>query len=269
MLAVLHGVFCGTNEFGKKFLEENKKKEGVFTLPSGLQYKVLKAGHYSEHPHEDTKCDIHFEGWIARNFPNGPHFSTSTFHSQGAHDPKMEGIAASFAPNHRFIQAPQPNHVTAGMKEALLLMTEGAKWEIYVPSELGYGDEGSECDENREEHKERRLMCKHNQILGGEALVFHITLDKINGAKVASKFACDVESSHECQEKEKKYVDKMKALGPDKIEAELKRLQSMISEIDGGSHHMTPEKHGWLAIRIKLLQQMSSLKPMQQKSSEL
>jgi len=260
MLAVLPGVICGTNEFGKKFLEENKKKEGVVTLPSGLQYKVLHEGHFSDHPHENTTCDVHFQGWLASNFPNGPKFSSTTFGSHGVHDHKLDGMTKSFAPNHKFIQAPQPNHVIPAMKEALLLMVEGAKWELYVPSELGYGDEGSECDENRKEHKdtnvkEENKKCKHNQIDGGEALVFQIELDKIKGRKEPAN-VCDVENSHECKEREKNYVDKMKALGPDKIEAELKRLQSMMLD----AAHLKPEKHGWLEIRIKLLQKMSKQK---------
>merc|ERR1712072_1576893 len=63
LLAVLPCLAqAGTNEAGKKFLEENKKKEGVITLPSGLQYKVLREGDGSDHPTADSSCECHYAG---------------------------------------------------------------------------------------------------------------------------------------------------------------------------------------------------------------
>lgn len=52
----------GTNEKGLKFLEENKNKPGVITLPSGLQYKVLRKGSGTEHPTANSPCECHYEG---------------------------------------------------------------------------------------------------------------------------------------------------------------------------------------------------------------
>merc|ERR1719389_898759 len=62
----LPAAFAGTNAFGKKFLEENKAREGVITLPSGLQYKVLRDGDGERHPLPDTSCECHYEGRSAR-----------------------------------------------------------------------------------------------------------------------------------------------------------------------------------------------------------
>merc|ERR1711907_353245 len=53
---------AATNEAGTKYLAENKNKEGVITLPSGLQYKVLKKGSGAHHPTKDSPCECHHEG---------------------------------------------------------------------------------------------------------------------------------------------------------------------------------------------------------------
>merc|ERR1719240_2203304 len=53
---------AGTNEIGKKFLEETKAKPGVVTLKSGLQYKVLKKGSGKHHPTKDSTCSCHYAG---------------------------------------------------------------------------------------------------------------------------------------------------------------------------------------------------------------
>ena len=55
-------VSAETNEVGKKFLEENAKRDGVITLKSGLQYKVLKSGDGKFAPRVDTTCECHYAG---------------------------------------------------------------------------------------------------------------------------------------------------------------------------------------------------------------
>mmetsp|Transcript_117330 Transcript_117330/g.165044 ORF Transcript_117330/g.165044 Transcript_117330/m.165044 type:complete len:88 (+) Transcript_117330:21-284(+) len=58
----LWGTWAGTNEVGKKFLEENAKRAGVITLESGLQYKVLREGHGDRSPLAGTPCECHYAG---------------------------------------------------------------------------------------------------------------------------------------------------------------------------------------------------------------
>eukprot|EP00435_Cladocopium_sp_Y103_P003204 s4383_g1.t1 len=58
----LSGAWAGTNEVGKKFLEENAKRPGVITLESGLQYKVLREGHGDRNPLAGTPCECHYAG---------------------------------------------------------------------------------------------------------------------------------------------------------------------------------------------------------------
>ena len=57
-------VNAGTNEKGLEFLKANKEKEGVITLPSGLQYKVLREGTGTSHPTVDSPCSCHYEGTL-------------------------------------------------------------------------------------------------------------------------------------------------------------------------------------------------------------
>merc|ERR1719409_2289485 len=62
LLLQLSAANAGTNEVGKKFLEEQKGKDGVITLKSGLSYKVLKKGTGKYHPKKDSPCDCHYAG---------------------------------------------------------------------------------------------------------------------------------------------------------------------------------------------------------------
>lgn len=99
---------------GKKFLEENAKKEGVKTLPSGLQYKVIKEGSGRTPKATDT-VTVHYLGTLI----DGTEFDSSYSRSE----------PANF----------QADRVIAGWKEALQLMKEGAKWQIFIPPDLAYG----------------------------------------------------------------------------------------------------------------------------------
>ena len=103
---------------GLAFLDENKGKEGVVTLESGMQYKVLRAGGGDSHPTANSPCDCHYAGTLI----DGTTFDSS-------YD---RGSPTSFA----------PNQVIKGWTEAMQLMVEGDKWEFYIPANLAYGDAG-------------------------------------------------------------------------------------------------------------------------------
>jgi len=99
---------------GEAFLEANKKKQGVVTLPSGLQYKIIKEGTGIKPTLED-EADVIYHGTLI----DGTVFDSV----------KERGDTATF----------RVGGVVDGFKEALTLMNEGAIWEVYIPSELGYG----------------------------------------------------------------------------------------------------------------------------------
>jgi len=208
---------AGTNDFGVKFLEENKGKEGIITLPSGLQYKVLRAGTGDSHPKPDAPCECHYEGRTAQKWSESP--QGKTFDSSYA-----RGSPTSFA----------PNQVIKGWTEAMQLMVEGDKWEMYIPSELGYGDSGTGSD-----------------IGGGDVLVFTMEIITINGGKVPAS-RCDVKSFEGCTDKEQSYVQKQMPKGKDAWTKEKDRLAKM------GSMRMSENKLSWLNQRLKLLTNMAS-----------
>ena len=106
---------------GKRFLEANAKKTDVKTTASGLQYKVIKEG-TGEKPKDADVVEANYRGTTI----DGKEFDSSAKH----------GNSASFP----------VNGVIKGWSEALKMMPVGSKWELYVPSDLAYGDEGAGDD---------------------------------------------------------------------------------------------------------------------------
>jgi len=103
---------------GEAFLEENKKKEGITALPSGLQYKVIKEGDGNLPKAIDT-VTVHYRGTLI----DGTEFDSSF----------SRGEPATFP----------VNGVIPGWTEALQLMKTGSKWQLFIPSNLAYGERGA------------------------------------------------------------------------------------------------------------------------------
>lgn len=102
---------------GEAFLAENKKKEGVQTTPSGLQYKIVTKG-TGPIPKADDKVKTHYRGTLI----DGTEFDNS--YKRG--EPTSFGVT----------------QVIKGWTEALLLMPVGSKWQLFIPGELAYGQSG-------------------------------------------------------------------------------------------------------------------------------
>ena len=107
---------------GEKFLAANKKKPGVVTLPSGLQYKILVKGNGAK-PGKDDQVKVVYEGRT---------IDGKVFDSTARHGTESDTFGVG-----RLIK---------GWTEALLLMPVGSKWEIYIPQELAYGARGAGND---------------------------------------------------------------------------------------------------------------------------
>jgi FKBP-type peptidyl-prolyl cis-trans isomerase len=103
---------------GEAFLAANAKKDGVITTASGLQYKVITEGKGAK-PTAASTVSVHYRGTLL----DGSEFDSS--HNRG--EPATFGVT----------------QVIPGWTEALQLMTEGSKWELYIPSELAYGAGGA------------------------------------------------------------------------------------------------------------------------------
>ena len=113
--------FSKNVEEGVNFLKANATKEGVVTLPSGLQYKILTEGNGPK-PAASDQVTTHYHGTLI----DGTVFDSSVQRGQPATFPV--------------------NGVIQGWVEALQLMPTGSKWQLYVPSDLAYGTRGASDD---------------------------------------------------------------------------------------------------------------------------
>ncbi|KJY83949.1 peptidylprolyl isomerase [Vibrio galatheae] len=104
---------------GQAFLQENAKKEGVVVTESGLQYEILHKGDSSEHPTATSTVKVHYHGTLI----DGTVFDSSV----------ERGEPISF----------KLNQVIQGWQEGLTYMSVGDKFRLYIPSQLGYGKNGT------------------------------------------------------------------------------------------------------------------------------
>lgn len=206
------GVAAGSNAAGIDFLQQNTGKPGVVVRNSGLQYKVLRAGAGGFHPAPDTPCECHYAGTLI----DGTEFDSSY----------GRGAPATFA----------PNQVIKGWTEALQLMVEGDKWELYIPSELGYGDSGSGA-----------------KIKGGDVLVFTIELLKLKGdsSKHVPAITCDPISSSDCTAREIIYATRQKDLSPADLSKEIDRLIKL------SAAPMSPSLLDWNQRRLNICRKLA------------
>jgi FKBP-type peptidyl-prolyl cis-trans isomerase FklB len=123
---------------GEAFLAENAKKEGVVTLPSGLQYKILKDGAGAS-PQATDNVTVHYRGTLI----DGTEFDSSHKRNQ----------PATF----------RVSGVIRGWTEALQRMKPGAKWRLFIPAKLAYGERGT-----------------GSAIPPNSALIFEVELLKVN-----------------------------------------------------------------------------------------
>lgn len=128
-------------EEGQKFLEANKKQPGIVVLPNGIQYKIINQGSGVKPTVEDT-IKVHYKG--------------TTIDGNIFDDSYSRGEPIEF-PLGGLIE---------GWKQALVLMPVGSKWQIFIPSEYGYGDRGAGAN-----------------IPGGSTLIFELELLDVKPVK--------------------------------------------------------------------------------------
>jgi FKBP-type peptidyl-prolyl cis-trans isomerase FklB len=190
MMTMTTLVSAGTNAEGKAYLEENAKKPDVVTLPSGLQYRVLKEGTGQYHPVKDSQCLCHYHGTL---------IDGTTFDSSYDRDEPT-----TFA----------PNQVIKGWTEAMQMMVEGDVWELTIPSELAYGDSGSPP------------KIPGGSVLIFKIEIIKIKHD-ISFLVPASK--CNVATKEKCTEQDITYIEKVTSgqWSIEKMQKERERLESM------------------------------------------
>lgn len=142
LLITLGLTLAGTTPEGIAWLATKKTEDGVVERPSGLLYKEIRPG-TGKTPTIDSPCSCHYAGRLI----DGTEFDSSY----------ARGQPLTFA----------PNQVIKGWTEAMQLMKEGGKWELYIPSELAYGDGGA-----------------GGVIPGGAVLIFELELLEVQGDSV-------------------------------------------------------------------------------------
>jgi len=172
---------------------------------------VLTKGGGAFHPTASASCSCHYHGTLT----DGTVFDSS-------YD---RGSPTSFA----------PNQVIKGWTEAMQMMVEGDIWELYIPSDLAYGDGGSPP-----------------KIGGGDTLIFKIEIIKINGDKVPA-LNCDAATATGCNEKETKYIEDRKEWTQEKVNTEVARLNKIKAK---GA--MKPALMNWIERRLNILNQLTS-----------
>jgi len=121
MAAEMEQMATQNKEEGEAFLAENAKKEGIVVTESGLQYKIIEPGE-GDSPGPNDVATVHYRGTLT----DGKQFDSSYDRGQPATFPV--------------------GGVIAGWTEALQLMKPGAKWQLFIPSELAYGPRGAGPD---------------------------------------------------------------------------------------------------------------------------
>lgn len=177
----------GVGDKAIQFLEEKSKLKDVVTLPSGLRYKVLKkgTGWRNGHPKLHTQCAAHY----------------STNHIDGTEiESTFRGEPAEFSPNEAIL----------AWREAMQMMVEGDKWELYVSSNLAYQDKGMPPF-----------------VLPNSALIFTLELVKIKGKETKVAVRCNPKTLEDCDDEMIEYIDDVvKNIGWDRdaLALELEKL---------------------------------------------
>lgn len=170
------------------FLQNNALDPSIASLPSGLQYKIMRTGIGTHHPDHDSPTSCHYRGTLL----NGKEFDSSY----------KRGKPSTF----------QPRQVIKGWTEAMSLMVEGDKWILYVPSELGYGDSGQGND------------IKGGDVLIFEMEMVEIIGTKHEDKM---QVRCLAETMERCNEREIKYVESAREKyesDDEKLKEEIARL---------------------------------------------
>ena len=221
-LQSINTTAASSNPESEEFLKRNAKKPGVNVLPSGLQYKIIRTGLGNHHPDYGAPAACHYKGTLIDGVTE---FDSSY----------KRGTPSVF----------QPRQVIKGWTEAMQLMVEGDKWELYIPGDLAYGERGSPP-----------------HIKPGDALIFTMEIVELKGTKVDDNFKvrCKVESGNDCTEKETGYIEKMKKkfmIESGGINDEI--VSSMDAEIDRIkriSEKGSDANVDWANRRIRILNQM-------------
>eukprot|EP00933_Yihiella_yeosuensis_P063326 TRINITY_DN66439_c0_g1_i1.p1 TRINITY_DN66439_c0_g1~~TRINITY_DN66439_c0_g1_i1.p1 ORF type:complete len:240 (+),score=37.37 TRINITY_DN66439_c0_g1_i1:60-779(+) len=219
LCSLLPSATC-SNDFGEKFLAENKFKEGVVEMSlGGPQYKVLRKGNSIKSPTLTSKIHIAQKCWTAEKF---------------AEDKPFEWVKD-------FETEVDGGIRLAGLRMVIDLMVEGDSFQVYMPSAYALSDAKPEIAEDM------KGLTDAAQLTGKETIICNLDLKKVLTLhKIIDP--CDVKTLENCEEKQKVYLNKKTAQGPEGVAEELARLKRM------NAKSMTPDAAEWLSRRTEMLQ---------------
>jgi len=215
-------------EHSKIFLRQNAEKPNVNTLPSGLQYKIIRTGLGQYHPTYDSPTEIHYEGTLI----DGVTIFESTYK-------KTSKKPSLF----------QPRMLIKGFEEAMQLMVEGDKWELYIAPDLAYGDKAT-----------------GKYIKPGDALIYTVEMLEIKGTTLpdGKVVRCNVDTLEKCNDKEIEYLARMKKkfIGnflnhDDMKESKVGDVDLEIQRIKRISSSVSCKVIDWANRRIRILNQLN------------
>merc|ERR1712187_611495 len=189
-----------------------------------MGYKVLRSGTGKYHPKKDSSCDCHYAGTTPALTPDAideEEKDWAEFESS-----YKRGSSTSFA----------PNQVIKGWTEAMQLMMEGDKWEMYIPSELGYGDGGS-----------------GQKIKGGDVLIFRMEILKILGGKKRA-YHCNLKTKENCDPDEVAILEKWASTDLKTLEKEVDKLKKKQQEV------LKPGQHEVIKAELSMLKKIVKAK---------
>lgn len=185
VLSLVGIALAGTNKEGLEYLAKRDKEEGVVKLDSGVRYKVLKKGEGKWRPRKDAPVKIHYTGHLVDGTKYGSSYDIATGEPMGF---KLD-------------------LVIKGWGEAMQKMVEGDKWEIILPSEVGYGDNGDPP-----------------RVPGGNVAIITTEMIEIQGKKKRAA-QCNVVTGDACNEEESPVLDKYKTQNIDELKSALKQVE--------------------------------------------
>lgn len=213
LFVFLQCASADTNEAGRRFLEENGKKEGVITFPEpqafGAQYKILRngTGVFTSIAGK-TRCKV---GYRATTI-DGTEFDSSYKRDEYpdfAVTKNMDGMIMGTR------EPPMLNsQIIRNIYHVMGDMVEGDKWELYLPAELGF-------DEKMEEEKLKGI------VFPGDVLIFELELVKLLGDARRAR-ECDVETKNNCLLDEIDTIAKFHGKDDSDVTAELQRLKAQL-----------------------------------------
>eukprot|EP00929_Paragymnodinium_shiwhaense_P064936 TRINITY_DN32604_c0_g1_i4.p1 TRINITY_DN32604_c0_g1~~TRINITY_DN32604_c0_g1_i4.p1 ORF type:complete len:199 (+),score=61.64 TRINITY_DN32604_c0_g1_i4:168-764(+) len=192
---------------------------------------------------EDTSCEAHFSATTSVLTPKAADLEDDR--QWNAYDSShRRGVTAEL----------NVNHANMGFSEALQLMVEGDKWNVFIPPNLTLREDGTgPCED---------LDPKCTKFVkDGDALIFRVHLLRFFGPR---QLLCDINTLVGCTDQAKAYVEKQRAVPMEKRLKELERLQALHEKSDD----MADETRAWLLVRIGILARLTDDGPQEEQQEE-